>query len=94
MLLAHGDPDSGFEEVFAGARIHGPLVSIELDDHALDEFMLAFEQTANFAQNIEAMERLGQAFARIDAGFAGMVDPGWHMLRPAFSGLDISPKQG
>jgi len=40
------------------------------------------------------MQRLGEAFVRVESGLAGEVDPGWHMLRPAISRLDISPKQG
>ena len=94
MLLAHGDPFAGFDEVFRQARIHGPLVSLDLEPDVLDEFLCAFEATANSAQNDIAMERLGHAFARIEAGFEGEADPGWHMLRPALSRLDVSPKQG
>lgn len=45
--------------------------------------------TASFAMN-----RLGQAFARIEAGLAGEADPEWHLLRPAISRLDLSPGHG
>jgi hypothetical protein len=94
MLLAHGDPVAGFTATFRDAPAHGPLVRLELAGDELDDFLDAFEQTANSAQNEVAMERLGQAFARIEAGFAGETDPGWHMLRPALSRVDISAKQG
>ena len=94
MLLAHGDPRFGFVETFASARISGPLVCLELGGDELDEFLHAFEDTANSAPNEVAMDRLGHAFARIEAGFSGETDPGWHMLRPALSRLDISPTQG
>ena len=40
------------------------------------------------------MQRLCEAFVRVESGLAGEVDPGWHMLRPAMSRLDISPRQG
>ena len=94
MLLAHAHAAAGFDEMFRAARVHGPLVCLDLEDDALDEFLRAFEETANSAQNEVAMERLGQALARIDAGLAGETDPGWHMLRPAISRLDVTPKQG
>jgi repressor LexA len=94
MLLAHGDPVAGFAETFRNASAHGPLVCLELEGVELDRFLDAFEQTANSAQNEVAMERLGQAFTRVAAGFAGDTDPGWHMLRPALSCVDMSPEQG
>lgn len=94
MLLAHGDAYADFHEVFRQARVYGPLVCLDLQPDALEDFLVAFEATANSAQNDEAMERLGDAFARVEAGFAGEADPGWHMLRPALSRLDVSPKQG
>ncbi len=94
MLLAHGDPLAGFAETFRSASVHGALVCLELEGVALDEFLDAFDQTANSAQNEVAMERLGQALARVEAGFAGETDPGWHMLRPALCRVDMSPKQG
>ena len=93
MLLAHGDGGAAFD-VLTIARRHGPLVCLELSDRELTEFLDAFEQTANSAQNLEAMDRLGEAFARVDAGFSGNADPGAHMLRPALSRLDMSAKQG
>lgn len=80
--------------MFAKARAHGSLVCLELTDEALGDFLDAFEQTANLAQNIEAMDRLAHAFARIVAGLAGETDPGWHRLRPAIGRLDMSPVQG
>ena len=94
MLFAHADPDSGLADMLRGARMIGPLVSLELDEKELSVFLDVFEATANSAQSDIAMERLGHAFARIDAGFAGDTDPGWHMLRPALSRLDMSAKQG
>jgi repressor LexA len=94
MLLAHADPTARFDEIFRGARIQGPLVCLDLEGDELDEFLRAFEETANSVQNDVAMERLGQAYARIDAGLAGKADPGWHMLRPAISRLDVTPKHG
>lgn len=94
MLLAHGDPTAGFEETFRGAQVHGPLVCLELADDELTEFLDAFEHTANSAQSDVAMDRLGQAYVRVDAGLAGKADPGWHKLRPALSRVDMSHKQG
>lgn len=94
MLLAHGDPSAGFDEVFRQARINGPLICLDLEPDVLDDFLRAFEATANSTQNDIAMERLGHALARIEAGIEGEADPGWHMLRPALSRLDVSPKQG
>lgn len=94
MLLAHGDPACGFTEIFRSARVSGPLVCLDLAGDALVEFLDAFEHTANSAQNDIAMKRLGQAFARVDAGLTGEADPGWHMLRPALSRLEMSPTQG
>ena len=94
MLLAHGDASAGFTERFRNARGHGPLVCLELDGDEIEDFLDAFEHTANSAQNEVAMDRLGQAFTRVEAGFAGETDPGWHMLRPALSRLDMSSKQG
>jgi hypothetical protein len=94
MLLAHGAVTAGFRETFDAARVSGPLVSLELEGDELDDFLEAFEQSANSAQNDLAMEHLGRAFARVDEGLAGDTDPGWHMLRPAISRLDMSAKQG
>lgn len=94
MLLAHGDSEAAFESTFRLARTYGPLVCLDLDDSELEAFLRAFEYTANSAQNELAMDRLGQAFARIEAGLAGRADPGWHLLRPALSRLDVTPKQG
>ncbi len=94
MLLVHGDPVAGFTETLRNAPAHGPLVCLELEGDELDAFLNAFEQTAHSAQNEVAMERLGQAFARVKAGFTGETDPGWHMLRPALSRVGMSPKQG
>ena len=94
LLLAHGAPTTGFAERFATARLHGPLVTIGLDDRELTEFLFAFEDTANSAQNIEAADQLLCALARIEAGLSGEADPGAHMLRPAVSRLDMSWMQG
>lgn len=94
LLLAHADPAAGFDEFFLGARTHGPLICLDLEDNELEEFLRAFEETANSAQNDVAMERLGYALARVEAGLAGETDPGWHKLRPAISRLDVSPIQG
>lgn len=94
MLLAHGDASAGFAETFHKASLYSSLVCLELEGAELDDFLNAFEQTANSAQNEYAIERLGHAFARVEAGFAGEVDPGWHMLRPAVSRLDLTPVQG
>lgn len=94
MLLAHGDPRAYFEELFATAHLLGPLVSLELDEHALGEFLDALEQTANSAQNHLAMDRLGVAFSRIEAGLDGSADPGWHKLRPALARLELSAQDG
>jgi len=94
MLLAHAAPAAGFDTIFRDARVHGPLVSVDVDATEINGFLRAFEETANCAQNVVAMNRLGQAFARIEAGLAGETDPGWHMLRPAISRLDVSPRHG
>ena len=94
LLIAHASPDSNLSQAFRGARIVGPLVCLDLEDDGLDAFLDEFEATANSAQNDSAMERLGWALARIEAGFAGKADPGWHLLRPAIVRLDMSPKQG
>ena len=68
MLLAHGDASAGFTDLFATARTHGPLVCLDLGESELTEFIDALEQTANSAQNVEARERLGFAFARVETG--------------------------
>jgi hypothetical protein len=94
LLRAHSDPATELVTILDGAHVHGPLVSLELNGDQLTEFLDALEQTANLAQNEDAMDRLGQTFARIDAGLAGDTDPGWHKLRPALSRLDLSRKQG
>lgn len=94
MLLAHGDAAAGFTETFRTARVSGPLVCLDLKGDALVDFLSAFEHTANSVQDQVAMERLGHAFARVHAGLAGESDPGWHMLRPALSRLDMSATQG
>jgi DNA-binding MarR family transcriptional regulator len=94
ILLAHSDPDSGIADLVHGARVIGLLVSLELTEEELITFLDAFEATANSAQNEIAMERLGYAFARINAGLTGDTDPGAHLLRPALSRLDMSAKQG
>jgi len=94
MLRAHADPDSDLADMLDGAHVHGPLVSLELSADQLGEFLDAFEQTAHSAQNVVAMDRLGAAFARVEAGLTGTADPGWHKLRPAIGRLDVSRKQG
>lgn len=94
MVLAHADPSGGLNDLLRKATERGPLVVLELEDDELGAFMSAFESTANGAQNILAMDRLGSALARVEAGFAGETDPGWHMLRPALSRLDITHSQG
>lgn len=80
-LLAHVQPPDALDALFANARVHGALVMLDLTGRECDEFLASFEQTANSAQNIEAMNRLGCAFARLEAGLTGEADPGWH-LRP------------
>ena len=94
MLLAHVQPSDALDEVFRQARVTGPLVSLDLDEPELDEFMACLEQTANSAQHDDAMDRLGETFRRINAGLSGTVDPGWHMLRPACIRAIYTPKQG
>ncbi|MHB1071230.1 MAG: LexA family protein [Gemmatimonadaceae bacterium] len=93
MLLAHGAPGDSVPGVLSCASVHGPLVVLELNDEELDQFMAALKATAEGARNIDAMQRLGSAHARIEAGLAGKWDPGWHMLRPALGRLDITRTQ-
>ena len=93
MLLAHAQAESGLPDFLRNGREVGPLVSLELDNTDVDDFLTAFDATANSAQNDLAMTRLSEAFVRVESGLAGEADPGWHMLRPAMSRLDISPKQ-
>lgn len=94
LLLDHVDPPGALDHIFSAARVTGPLVCCELTDTQLDELVRQIEQAACFAQNELAQERLGQVHARIDAGFEGTVDPGWHMLRPAIVGLGYSAREG
>ncbi len=94
MLLEHADPQTGIADVMRDARTTRALVCLELDERALQTFLDVLEGTANSAQQDVAMDRLAQAFARVDAGLAGNVDPGWHLLRPAVSRLDMSQREG
>lgn len=94
MLLAHAEPETGLPDFLRTGRDVGPLVCLELHDADVGDFLAAFEATANSAQNSLAMQRLGEVLSRLESGLAGEVDPGWHMLRPAISRLDMSPKQG
>ena len=94
LLLEHVDPPGALDHVFDAARVTGPLVCFELTAIELDEFVQQLEQAACNAQNEVAQERLGQAQAKIDAGFEGTVDPGWHLVRPAIVRLGYSARQG
>jgi LexA DNA binding domain-containing protein len=93
-LLAHVEPSDALDDVFRSARVNGPLVCLELDADELDHFMDHLDQAAMGAQNEVAQNELGRALDRINAGFAGTVDPGWHMVRPAMVALGYSDKQG
>ena len=93
-LLAHADPPGVLDDLFTRARVVGPLVSLELDDKQLDEFFQHLEATACSAQNDGAMTQLDQALRRLEAGFDGSVDPGWHMLRPAIAREKFTTTQG
>ena len=94
MLLAHAGPGSGIEDLMRQALECGPLVRLELDEGELTTFLDVLEGTGNSAQSEVTMNRLGRAFERVNAGLVGNADPGWHMLRPAISRLDMSHKQG
>lgn len=94
MLVAHAGPGSGIDDLMRLALESGPLVCLELDEGELATFLDVLKETGNSAQNEVAMDRLGRAFERVNAGLVGSADPGWHMLRPAISRLDMSRKQG
>lgn len=94
LLFDFVNPPGALDDVFSAARVTGQLVCFELADAELAEFVFQLEQAACSAQNEVAQERLGQAQARIDAGFEGTVDPGWHLVRPAIVRLGYSAKQG
>ena len=93
-LLAHVEPEGVLDEVFANARVVGPLVNLELGTGQLGEFFQYLEATACSAQNEWAMDQLAQALGRLEAGFDGTADPGWHMLRPAMAREKFTAKQG
>jgi DNA-binding MarR family transcriptional regulator len=93
-LLSHVEPHGALDDIFAKARVAGPLVSLELGADRLDEFFRHLEATAQFAQNESAMDLLDQVLRRLEAGFAGTADPGWHMLRPATAREQFTAKQG
>ena len=40
------------------------------------------------------MDRLDQVLRRLEAGFDGTADPGWHMLRPATARMRFTVRQG
>ena len=93
-LLAHVEPAGALDAIFIGAHVVGPLVNLELDAEGLDELLDHLNATAGGAQNESAMDLLGQAVVRLESGFDGTTDPGWHMLRPAMVRLDFTPRQG
>ena len=93
-LLAYVDPEGVLDDVFANARVVGPLVNLELRADQLNELFQYLEATARFAQNESAMDLLARVFARLEAGLAGTADPGWHMLRPAITRESFTMKQG
>lgn len=70
-LLAHVEPEGVLDDIFATARIAGPLVSLELGAHQSDEFFRCLEATAQSAQNESAMDRLDQVLRRLESGFDG-----------------------
>lgn len=94
MLLAHVEPRGAFDHLVPPEAGSGPLVSLELNAGALNEFMELFERAATDAQNTTAMERLGHALKRVESGLKGSVDPGAHLLRPAASRVGYSSRQG
>ena len=94
MLRSHVEPRGALDEVFNRARVVGSLVCLDFQGRDLDDFLVCLDQTAHSAQNVEAMDRLGDAFRRIEAGLTGTVDPGWHMLRPASIRAEYTTKQG
>jgi repressor LexA len=71
-----------------------PVVTLQLDAEELDEFMVLFEHTANSAQDMVAMDRLTSAYARVESGLEGDVDPGAHLVRPAAATLGYTELQG
>lgn len=94
MLVAHVDPPGEFDKFFAPHCDAPVLVTLQLDSEEADEFLLLAEQTANAAQNEEAMRRLGHLVERLNDGLADEVDPGAHLVRPAACRLGYTPKQG
>lgn len=94
MLLAHVNPPDGLDHLVPRTPQAGPLVTLLLDGEELDEFMVLFEHTSNNAQNLIAMDRLGDAYARVENGLNGDVDPGAHLVRPAAATLGYTELQG
>ena len=95
LLLAHMDPsEKDVVDALYRAHVAGPLVSLDLSQSDLEQFMLQLESVARHAQSVSAQERIGAALARIDAGFRRQTDPGAHLLRPAAAAHQYTHKQG
>jgi repressor LexA len=93
-LLAHVNPAGALDAIFVNAHVVGPLVNLELRAEQVDEVLEHLNARACGAQNESAMDLLGQTVVRLEAGFNGTTDPGWHMLRPAMVRLDLTRRQG
>ncbi|MHB8870495.1 MAG: hypothetical protein ACYC6T_16220 [Thermoleophilia bacterium] len=83
LLLDHVHPPGALDHLAPRTPQVSPVVTLQLDAEELAEFMLLFENTANSAQDLVAMDRLTSAYSRVEAGLEGDVDPGAHLLRPA-----------
>jgi DNA-binding MarR family transcriptional regulator len=94
LLLQHIVPPNALDHLLRRAANVGPLISVHLSLDELDEFMQYLEATANFAQNVQAQDRLGQLLTRIESGLSGDVDQGAHMTRPAATRLGYTQLQG
>ena len=93
MLRAHCEPPVALDGLLA--RTGGAsLVSFDVGEAELDKFLAYFEETANSAQDLVAMDRLGQAFSRITDGLRDKHDRAAHLLRPGAAALGYSTKQG
>ncbi|MHB0981288.1 MAG: LexA family protein [Thermoleophilia bacterium] len=94
LLLSHVDPPDALDHLAPRTPQDTPVVTLQLDAEELAEFMVLFEHTANSAQDMVAMDRLTHAYARVESGLEGDVDPGAHLLRPAATTLGYTELQG
>jgi hypothetical protein len=94
MLLSHVHPSGALDHLVPRKPQISPVVTMHLDAEELDEFMVLFEQTADSAQDVVAMDRLTHAYSRVESGLEGDIDPGAHLVRPAAATLGYTELQG